>query len=94
MLQHNKEKLKGLKAVTVTQDTLIGEFSNNGTRAFMITNFVEPSSGMTDKVILDLATGTAAQVYINGEMTVKNVVDGKLAITLEAGEAAFVVIAD
>lgn len=94
MLAHNKEKLKGVRSVTATQDTLIGEFSNNGTRAYMITNFAEPSSGMTDKVVMTLEMGDKAQVYINGEMQVKEVVDNQLAVTLKSGEAAFVVIAN
>lgn len=94
LLQYNKEKLRGVTNVTATQDTLIGEFSNNGTRAFMITNFVEPSSGLTDKVVMEFATGRKAQVYINGQMTEKDIVNNQLAVTLQAGEAAFIVIAE
>ena len=94
LLQYNKEKLRGVTDVTATQDTLIGEFTNNGTRAFMITNFVEPSSGLTDKVVMEFATGRKAQIYINGQMTEKDIVNNQLAVTLQAGEAAFVVIAE
>ena len=93
-LKHNKQWLSGVTKVTATQDTLIGEFSNNGTRAFMITNFVEPSSGQTDKVIMELASGRKAQIYINGQMTECNIVNNQIAVTLNAGEAAFVVIAE
>lgn len=94
LLMYNKEKLKGVIDVTATQDTLIGEFTNNGTRAYMVTNFVEPSSGMTDKVVFDLASGRKAQIYINGVMTEKDIINNQLAVTLEAGDAAFIVIAD
>ena len=94
LLQHNKEQLSGIAKVTATQDTLIGEFSKDGTRAVMITNFVEPSSALTDKVVRELASGRKAQVYISGKMTELDIFNNKLAITLNAGEAAFVVIAE
>lgn len=94
LMQYNKEQLSGVTKVTATQDTLIGEFSKDGTRAFMITNFVEPSTGHTDKVVMELATGRRAQIYINGQMTEQNIINNQLAVTLKAGEAAFVVIAE
>lgn len=92
MLQHNRKKLTGVEAVSTTQDTIIGEFDNNGTTAYMITNFAEPSSGLTDKVVMDMEKGKSAQVYINGVMQEKEIVNGQLAVTLKAGEAAFVVL--
>jgi hypothetical protein len=94
LMQHSKEQLSGVNKVTATQDTLIGEFSKDGTRAFMITNFVEPSSGHTDKVVMELASGRKAQIYINGQMTEKDIINNQIAVTLKAGEAAFVVIAE
>ena len=94
LLQHNKKTLKGVTKVTATQDTIIGEFSKGSTRAFMITNFAEPSSGLTDKVVMELASGRKAQVYINGQMTEQDIINNQVAVSLKAGEAAFVVIAD
>ena len=94
LLQHNKATLRGVTKVTATQDTIIGEFSKGGTLAYMITNVAEPSSGLTDKVVMTLASGRKAQIYINGQMTEKDIINNQIAVTLKAGEAAFVVVAD
>ena len=83
---------KGISAVTATQDTLIGEFDRDGVKAYMITNFTEPSKGLSDTVELTLESGTRVQIYNNGVKETKLAPKGKLTITLEAGEAAFVVV--
>lgn len=93
MLVHEKENLNGIKEVTCTQDTIIGEFKFGNTSAFMVTNFVEPSSSKSDKVILSFEKANKVQVYLNGKMEEKMLINGKIALNLQSGEGAFIVVA-
>lgn len=91
LLKYDKKTLKGIKVVTCTQDTLMGEFVKDGVNAYMITNFAEPSSGKSDKVVVEFEKAKKVQIYINGEMTEKTLNGNKLSLNLKSGEGAFVV---
>ena len=91
MLTENATKLDGLSSVSATQDTLVGYFvDGNNTKGYMVTNFTEPSKGLTDEVELKLNDASKVRVYQNGEMKELRPINGKLKLTLSAGEGAFI----
>lgn len=90
-LKHNMETLSGV-SVSATNDTLVGQFDKNGAKAFMVTNFVDPSLAQSDVVTLTFSAGNTADVYINGVLIQYALTDGQLQLTLGAGEAAFVIV--
>ena len=85
-----------LKGVTSTSDSVVGCFEDeNGFEAYMVVNFTDPASGTvtkTNTVTLTLDSSVKqVVVYDNGVKTFVDVVDGKITLTLEAGEGQFVV---
>lgn len=91
MLTENATKLEGISSISATQDTLVGYFlDGNNTKGYMVTNFSEPSKGLTDEVVVELKDATKVRVYQNGEMQELKPKNGKVKLTLSAGEGAFV----
>ena len=91
-LSHNLSSLSGTSVFTASNDTLIGQFDKNGSKAYMVSNYSNPANGETDTVIMNFANGTVLQVIINGVMEEVTVSNGRLVLTLGAGEAAFVIV--
>lgn len=92
VLKHNLDNLTGITAVSATKDTLIGLFDRNGTKAYMVTNYTEPSQGQSDTVVLTMESGSKAQVYKNGVKQEMTLSGQQLTLNLAAGEAAFVIV--
>lgn len=91
MLTENATELDGMSSISATQDTLVGYFvDGNNTKGYMVTNFSEPSKGLTDKVKLELEDCSKVRIYQGGEMKELKPRNGKVELTLSAGEGAFV----
>lgn len=91
-LQFNADKIDIIESAVCSEDTLIGRFTGkNDEIGLMVTNFSDPKDGKTDTVELQLKEANKAIVYVNGESTVMDVINGKLNLVLAAGEAAFVI---
>lgn len=86
------QKIDGIKKAEATRDTLIGVFEKDGVNAYMVTNFTEPSSSLGDTVELTFANGlTKVQIWLNGVMTEKPILEHKIRLQLKGGEGAFIV---
>ena len=86
------ESLNGIKKVSATEDTLIGQFKDKDGRAgFVVTNFTEPTNMLKDVVSFKFANANRAIVYRNGERQIYEVKNGKLDLKLAAGEGVFVI---
>lgn len=86
------ESLSGIKSVSATEDTLIGQFKDKDGRAgFVVTNFTEPTNMLKDVVSFEFTNANRAIVYRNGERQIYEVKDNKLDLKLAAGEGVFVI---
>lgn len=86
------ENLKGVRAVTVDQDVIIGQFSDaDGYPGFMVANASSPFdlNGVTVTMTFDNDV-TAAQVYAKGECKTVKLLDHTLTLELESGGGCFV----
>lgn len=84
--------LNGVKSVSATEDTLIGQFKDKDGRAgFIVTNFTEPTNLLKDVVTFNFKNANRAIVYRNGEKQIYEVKGGKLNLKLDAGEGVFVI---
>lgn len=86
------ERLNGIKSVSSTEDTLIGQFKDKDGRAgFVVTNFTEPTNMLKDVVSFEFANANRAIVYRNGERQIYEVKGNKFDLKLAAGEGVFVI---
>lgn len=84
--------LNGVKNVTATEDTLIGQFKDKDGRAgFIVTNFTEPTNLLKDTVTFEFNKANRAIVYRNGERQIYEVKKNKLELNLGAGEGVFII---
>ena len=91
-LNNNLTGLTGTSVLSASNDTLIGQFDKNGSKAYMVANYSDPANGAMDTVIMNFADGTVLQVIINGVTEEVTVSGGRLVLSLDAGEAAFVIV--
>ena len=86
------EALNGVKKISATEDTLIGQFKDKEGRAgFVVTNFTEPTNMLKDTVSFEFANANRAIVYRNGERYIYEVKRNRLDLKLGAGEGVFVI---
>jgi hypothetical protein len=91
-LKKNLTSLAGTSVASTSADTLIGQFDKDGSKAYMVANSSNPTDGVMDTVIMNFAEGTTLQVIINGVVEETTVSNGRLVLSLDAGEAAFVIV--
>lgn len=81
-----------INSYKVQQDALIGIFKDNkGNDAFMVTNFSNPGELLTSRVEIDFKDSYAAVIYSDGNKYIVKLNDGKLAVNLRPGGAAFII---
>lgn len=84
--------LNGVKKVSATEDTLIGQFKDkDGRNGFIVTNFTDPTDELKDTVSFEFDKATRAIVYRNGEKKIYEVKKNKLDLKLASGEGVFVI---
>ncbi len=82
----------GILGVKTQQDTVIGVFKDKeGQDGYMVVPFVEPSSGLKNKVSIQFAGCTKVAVWENGEQKVYTAPDGKFNFTQTSGDGYFIV---
>ena len=91
LLNYNLEKLNSIESVECSQDTIIGQFEKDGVDAYMISNFTEPTQNMSDKVVITFKGKNKARIYSGGTCYDMDILQNKLSLILNSGEAAFVI---
>ena len=92
-LEHADTALTGIESVTAEQDLLVGAFEDeNKVKAYMFTNFTEPSEGKTNKTEIVFEEAVRARVYRNGVSTDIDLTEHALQLDLQPGEGAFVIV--
>jgi hypothetical protein len=86
------KQMGDLKGVQSYLDCLVGYFKKGKQAGYMVANCTLPSEGKRNTVILDFPGYEKVIIYHeNGEYETKDTVGGRIRITLEAGDGAFVV---
>lgn len=81
-----------IKSVTASEDTVIGCFKDkNNYDGFMVVNYSVPGDKKTDNVTLEFKEAQQAVCYNHGVYSLVDLTDGKLELSLEAGQGAFVI---
>ena len=95
LIKKNEIALDGIKSVTATQDTVIGQFKDEyGNKGYMIVNYTEPTDGKYDKVSLQFKDTEKVAYYKKG-MENKVVLTGDtLDLSLAPGDGIFVITCD
>ena len=89
------KELDGIKDVNVSRQTLISEFEKEGgKKAYLVVNYGLPVLSKSDLVKLTFDKPHKVAVYQNGRKDSFEDCSDKLALFLDAGQAAFVVIED
>ena len=82
-----------LASFSATENTLCGYYGGEQGDGYMITNYSDPTNGSKSVVTLEFSEGAYVLVYgANGAKTVKNIVNGKVTIEIEAGDGVFVAV--
>lgn len=86
------EKHGRIKKVETEEDLVVGAYRNEDQYdAFMMVNFSIPGERKESKVSVTFNGATKAVCYIGGEEKIFDLEDGKLDLTLGAGEGVFVI---
>ena len=86
------DKGVGVLSKTVSQyDAIVGCFKQGEQDGYMVVNYAEPGSSKSNMVRVTFSDCTQALVYRNGVAETKKLFNGTLSLTLEAGDAAFVI---
>lgn len=83
--------LHGVKEITATQDTLVGQFDCDGDKAFMIVNNTDPVFGILDTVTLQFENCNKAMVYRGGKLYKYTFTNNTMQLPLIGGEGVFVI---
>ena len=95
MFERVKEKEKPITDVTAVKsryDVVLSEFTGGeGNKAFLMTNYDEPTLQRSNKVTVTFGEAKGVLYYKDGEPTTALIENGKFEIELEAGEGIFVI---
>ena len=86
------DSLTNVCEVECSTDTIISEFADGDRRAYMVFNYSEPFIDLTDKVTLTITDAKKVKVIIGSEKKTMDTVDGKISLSLTAGQAAFIIV--
>lgn len=78
-------------AVSGEYDTLVGCFTGGKEKAYLLVNYTDPKRSCTSTVTLTAEGTQTLRLYQNGAESVLTAVNGTFTVTLEPGNAAFVV---
>ena len=80
-----------LKKVDSRYDAIVGCFEQDGQDGYMVVNYTAPDLNLTNIITLTFDDCTTALVYTEEGTQQVNLVDGVLRVTLDCGEAAFII---
>ena len=86
------DALTGVSSVTTDRELVVGEMMDeNGNHGYMLVGYDDPYNGNSTQVEMTFENAEGVIIYRNGERTLVECTDGKLSITLSAGEGVFVI---
>lgn len=80
-----------LKKIDSRYDAIVGCFAQDGQDGYMVVNYTAPDLNLTNIITLTFSDCTTALVYTEEGTQQVNLVDGVLRITLDCGQAAFII---
>jgi hypothetical protein len=80
-----------LKKIDSRYDTIVGCFEKDGQDGYMVVNYTAPDLNLTNMITLTFADCTTALVYTEEGTQQVDLVDGVLRVTLDCGQAAFII---
>lgn len=80
-----------LKKIDSRYDTAVGCFEQDGQDGYMVVNYTAPDLDLTNIITLTFSDCTTALVYTEEGTKQVNLVDGVLRVTLDCGQAAFII---
>jgi len=80
-----------LKKIDSRYDTIVGCFEQDGQDGYMVVNYTAPDLDLTNIITLNFSDCTTALVYTEAGTQQVNLVDGVLRVTLDCGQAAFII---
>ncbi len=85
--------LTGVTSVVTNRELVVGEMiDGNGNQGYMLVGYDDPLNGNSTTVEMTFDGATGFVVYRGGErMEITNVQDGKISLTLAAGEGVFII---
>ena len=92
MLKGALKEHSRIQSAVCGQDTLIGTFTDeNGYDGFMVTPYRETTDNVTTQVELQFNQADSAIVWQKGERKIESLQNGKLKLSIQAGDGAFVI---
>ena len=74
------------------EDAFAGIFEDkDGREGYLLVNFTDPALNRNNKITLTVKNATNAIVVKNGRETIEKIKNGKLELTLSAGDGVFVI---
>lgn len=80
-----------LKKIESRYDTIVGCFNKDGKDGYMVVNYTAPDLDQTNIITLTFAGCTTALVYTEAGTEQVDLVEGTLRVTLDCGQAAFII---
>lgn len=80
-----------LKKIDSRYDTIVGCFEQDGQDGYMVVNYTAPDLNLTNMITLTFSDCTTALVYTEEGTQQVDLVDGVLRVTLDCGQAAFII---
>lgn len=80
-----------LKKIDSRYDAIVGCFEQDGQDGYMVVNYTAPDLNLTNIITLTFSGCTTALVYTEEGTQQVNLVDGELRVTLDCGQAAFII---
>lgn len=80
-----------LKKIESRYDTIVGCFNKDGKDGYMVVNYTAPDLDQTNIITLTFADCTTALVYTEAGTEQVDLVEGTLRVTLDCGQAAFII---
>ena len=81
-----------LKSITSNNNLILGLFEDDAANeGYMLANYAETTQNISVNVSLDISDSNKARIYKGGQEITVDIVDGRLDITLLAGEGIFII---
>lgn len=86
------QSFKALNGYESSADSIVSEFEKEDGIAYMAINYTEPTAGIANVVTFDFGNAKNVNIVKEGVSSAVALTDGKLSVTLGAGEGVFVEI--
>ena len=90
-MDNQNETVGDITSVKAEYDALVGYFTKGGKKAYMVTNYMNPTKTGSNKIELTIKGAKEATVYFDGEPVKCALKNNVLSLDLPVGEGVFVV---